>query len=213
MKKVAYVFFSLALIACGSQQKTTQNTAENVSPSPTPPSPPTVIEVEQEASIEEVVDKQLIEGEAMLENGMLVGEGNIEQLTKAPFNTWFEGRANAYTPEADVLEQIAQNINDYNLTLYMGTWCGDSKRETPKIYSLLEKTGYNMDNLTFYAVNRQKTIPGGLPQGSNVKRVPTLIFYKDGQEVNRFVEYPQETLAKDILKIVSGEDYKNSYAE
>ena len=32
-------------------------------------------------------------------------------------------------------------------------------------------------------------------------------------EVNRFVEYAQETLAEDILKIVSGQPYKHSYAE
>ena len=47
----------------------------------------------------------------------------------------------------------------------------------------------------------------------NLNRVPTIIFYKNGKEVNRFVEFAQESLEEDIAKIVSGKDYKNSYAE
>ena len=40
------------------------------------------------------------------------------------------------------------------------------------------------------------------------------IFYKDGEEVNRFVEYSQgESIEEAIAKIVSGKEYKNSYAE
>jgi hypothetical protein len=43
--------------------------------------------------------------------------------------------------------------------------------------------------------------------------VPTFIFMKDGQELGRIVEYPLESLEKDMAKILSGVDYKHAYAE
>ena len=48
----------------------------------------------------------------------------------------------------------------------------------------------------------------------DLDRVPTIIFYKNGEEVNRFVEYArEESIEEDLAKIVSGKPYKNSYAE
>ena len=40
-----------------------------------------------------------------------------------------------------------------------------------------------------------------------------LIVYENGEEINRIVEFPIETLEKDLLAIVRGEDYKHAYAE
>jgi hypothetical protein len=45
----------------------------------------------------------------------------------------------------------------------------------------------------------------------NIFKVPTFIFYKDGKEIGRYVEYARVSLEKDILKIVSGLPYKHSY--
>ena len=40
-----------------------------------------------------------------------------------------------------------------------------------------------------------------------------IFFDKKGNEVNRFVEFPQETFEEDILKIVTNQSYQNPYAE
>ena len=60
-------------------------------------------------------------------------------------------------------------------------------------------------------VNRSKSTPDNLQEGFNIERVPTFIFYKEGKEIGRFVEFPQESVEADMLKIVSGEPYKHSY--
>ena len=36
-------------------------------------------------------------------------------------------------------------------------------------------------------------------------------FYKKGEELGRYVEYPRETMEKDILKILERKSYKHSY--
>lgn len=68
----------------------------------------------------------------------------------------------------------------------MGTWCGDSKREVPKLYKILEAS-------------------------LNIHRVPTVIFYKDGKEVNRIVEHPIKTFEEDIQNIITKNDYESNY--
>ncbi|MCB0473638.1 MAG: thioredoxin family protein, partial [Flavobacteriaceae bacterium] len=66
-------------------------------------------------------------------------------------------------------------------------------------------------NLELITVDHSKKTPDNLQEGLNITNVPTFIFYKKGKEIGRFVEYPRETLEKDILAIISGQPYKHSY--
>jgi thiol-disulfide isomerase/thioredoxin len=136
-----------------------------------------------------------------------------EDFMNAPYGVWFSPRYEDYSINAETAAAISKYINDYDIKVFMGTWCSDSKRETPKLYKLLEESGYNMANLEVISVDRKKVTPNNLQEGYDIIKVPTIIFSKNGKEVNRFVEYAQETLAEDILKIVSGQPYKHSYAE
>ena len=51
----------------------------------------------------------------------------------------------------------------------------------------------------------------GLEEGLDIQRTPTFIFFKNGVEIGRIVETPRDSLENDILKIVSGQEYKHSY--
>ena len=96
----------------------------------------------------------------------------------------------------------------------MGTWCPDSRREVPKLLKLLDDVNFKEKNLEIYSMDRSKSTENDYEEGLDIQRVPTIIFFdKNGKEVNRFVEFPQKTLEKDILKIVTEQPYKNVYAE
>ncbi|PZD79687.1 thioredoxin family protein [Mesonia sp. K7] len=130
------------------------------------------------------------------------------------FDDWFSEAYESYQPDTEILVEIKKEIGKYDIKVFMGTWCSDSQREIPHLYKILDDVGYNKENLTVYAMNENKTTEANHEKELNVFNVPTLIFYdKEGNEVNRFVEFPQETLEKDILKIVTKQDYKHSYAE
>jgi len=145
------------------------------------------------------------------QRNMLIGEFTKEDLLKAPYNSWFTPEYDNFKPSAEALETIKSNISDYEIIVFMGTWCGDSKREVPKLLKILDEVGYDYSNLTLVGVSRNKTTPEKIEEDWNIDRVPTIIFTKDGKEINRFVEYPGETIEADIAKIVSGQDYKHSY--
>lgn len=152
--------------------------------------------------------------ERILQKDMLLGEFQKEELQQKPFASWFEPTYKNFTPNSEAMEIIKKNIGDYDIKLFMGTWCGDSKRETPKFLRILDEADYDYDNIDMYAVDHSKTTPAKAEEELNIQRVPTIIFYKNGKEVNRFVEYSQgESIEDDIAKILSGVDYKNSYAD
>lgn len=145
---------------------------------------------------------------------MLLGEFHKEDLQQKPFSNWFSPRYEKFSPQPAAMTTIKENIDDYKIKVIMGTWCGDSKREIPKLLKILDKADYNYKNIEMVAVDYNKNTPSKIEEEINLQRVPTIIFYKNGEEVNRFVEYPQEeSIEEDIAKIVSGEKYKNSYAD
>lgn len=143
---------------------------------------------------------------------MIVGKFKKEDLQQAPYATWFNKGYDEYTPSPEEIATIKSNISDYEIVGFVGTWCPDSRREIPKFFKILDEAGYDLSKLTMVGVTRNKNTPENLEQGYDMHRVPTFIFLKDGKEVNRFVEYAAESTESDIAKIVSGKEYKNSYA-
>lgn len=166
-----------------------------------------------EDPVEEVVlqDKEdELEDEEDLQE-MIVGKFTKEDLQEGSYATWFNAGYENYNPGDEEIETIKNNISQYEIVGFIGTWCPDSRREIPKFFKILDEAGYDLSKVTMVGVNRGKSTPENLEEGYDMKRVPTFIFLKDGKEVNRYVEYAGESIEADIAKIVSGEDYKNSY--
>lgn len=144
---------------------------------------------------------------------ILLGEFTQDDLEKAPHSRWFVPGYEQYKPKKKALKTITENIHDYEILMFMGTWCGDSRYEVPRFFKLLNEADFDRKNLKNIAVNRAKTAPGNLDEEYKVHRVPTIVFLKDGKEVNRFVEYSKESLEEDIAKIVEEKAYQNPYSE
>ncbi|MBT8295874.1 MAG: thioredoxin family protein [Gramella sp.] len=159
-------------------------------------------------------DIKSAKAEEDLQKNMLIGEFKKEDLQQKPFESWFAAEYESYSPQPDAMETIRENIADYEIKVLMGTWCGDSKREVPRLIKLLDEANYDYNKIEMVGVDRNKTTPSKIEEELDVHHVPTIIFYQDGKEVNRFVEYAQgENLEEDIAKIISGAEYKNSYAD
>lgn len=156
-----------------------------------------------------------VEMDLETENPFLLGKIDKNGLTSENYNTWFSKNYEDYKPDKASIEEISKSLKDYQITLFMGTWCGDSKQEVPKFYKILEACNYPMEQLNVIAVSRKpymyKKSPNHDEAGLNIHRVPTFIFYKNRKEVNRIVEHPVETLEKDILKIITTNNYEPNY--
>ncbi len=141
----------------------------------------------------------------------------LGQVNKDAFAKWFNSQYEVYKVDVDAISAVSKELKDFEIKLFLGTWCGDSKREVPRFYKILEKADFPIDQLVTVAVDNEKPnykkSPGGEEKGLNIIKVPTFIFYKQGVEVNRIVESPIESLEKDIRAIVAGEKYIPNYSK
>lgn len=144
-------------------------------------------------------------------SGNLVGVANKESFLQAPYKTWFLHNYTAYEVDKNLATQLKPLLKKVKIKAFIGTWCGDSKRETPAFYKILEVANYKLDKLEMITVDRSKKTPDNLQEGLNIFRVPTFIFYKNEKELGRIVEYPVKTLEEDMLAILSGKPYQHSY--
>lgn len=144
----------------------------------------------------------------------LLGKINKEGLSGDNYESWFNKNYDSYTPNQNSVDSLESHLSKYTITAFMGTWCGDSKREVPKFYKVLEEANFPLERLTMVAVSRNratyKQSPGGEHEGLNIHRVPTFIIYKNGKEVNRIVEKPVTSLEEDLLNIVE-KNYTSNY--
>jgi len=148
-------------------------------------------------------------------NEKLLGKINRKGLTTNSFNTWFNKNHDDYVVNESLIKMVKDSLNLYEIKVFLGTWCGDSKREVPRFYKVIDAINFPENQLEVIAVDRTteayKQSPNSEEKGLNIHRVPTFIFYKDGKEINRIVEYPKETFERDIYNIVVEHKYTPNY--
>lgn len=119
-----------------------------------------------------------------------------------------------YAPDAGALAGLRERLKDADVTCVFGTWCGDSKREVPRLWKLLDEAEYPSSQVKMYAVGssrftREMNIPPevlewstGLKAWYDVTAVPTIIVTRKGKELGRIVEQPETSLEGDLLKML-----------
>jgi hypothetical protein len=149
-------------------------------------------------------------------NPMLLGPCNETDLGKDPFSIWYATGFKNYKTDSCFCDSIRPIIGDFTFQIFFGTWCGDSKREVPRMLKVLLQSGINQKDISLVAVSNidslYKQSPGHEEKGLNILRVPTLIVRKGGAETGRIVESPIETIEKDLWKVLMNQPYKPNYS-
>ncbi len=142
-------------------------------------------------------------------NTLLLGKSTRERLQQPPFDTWFNTNYNNYTTDSITAQQVKPLLKNKHLLLFMGTWCGDSRREVPRIYKLLDHCGITASQVQLvtldYRDSAYKKSPGHEERGLSIIRVPTLLVYEGPKELGRIVETPRQSWEKDLLAILLSE--------
>jgi len=146
---------------------------------------------------------------------LLLGKIDKTGLTQHSFAHWFTPNYNEYKIDTTIMNTIKTQLKNHKIVGFIGTWCGDSKREIPRFYKILESINYPMPNFSLIALDNAKDnykkSPNGEEKGLHIIRVPTFIIYKNGKEINRIIESPVASLEKDLATIILGRDYVPNY--
>ncbi len=145
---------------------------------------------------------------------VLLGKINKEGLSTNTYAEWFNKNYEEYNPNQTSIDSLKNQLGKYTITAFMGTWCGDSKREVPRFYKVLEEANFPLERLTMVGVSRDrdtyKQSPGGEEENLSIHRVPTFIIYKNGKELNRIVESPVTSIEEDLEQILQ-KNYNPKY--
>lgn len=138
-----------------------------------------------------------------LEREVLIGYCDRAGLQGGEFGEHFMEEYNGYQPKAKYLKKINSADQNYEIVLVLATWCHDSKMQVPRFYRLLDLAGIDAGAMTVICVDGHKTGGDVSLEGKEIVRVPTFIFYRDGNEIGRIIESPEKSLEKDYWEIVS----------
>lgn len=136
----------------------------------------------------------------------LWGTFDLEALQEAPFQEWYTEFYQVY--EGEGKQKWAKKLKDYQVDIYLGTWCGDSKEWVPQFVHLWQDLGLDLEQLNFIALHNEpahyKQGPNAEEKDKGIHRVPTFIFTENGEEKGRIVESPLNDLKTDVKQIALG---------
>jgi hypothetical protein len=138
---------------------------------------------------------------------ILVGKVNWQGLTQQPYDEWFTPTYLSYRVDSLTLASFGTKIDEIEIIMFLGTWCSDSQVEVPQFYKILDHIGYDLSKMTVVALERLESRELVSPQHEEVEyditHVPTFIFKRAGSEIGRVTEYPERTLEKDMVGIIT----------
>lgn len=107
-------------------------------------------------------------------------------------------------PDPAASRELASVAPGAEITVVLGTWCGDSRREVSRFVRALELAGNVPLGVSYIGVDRKKEAPGFDAKAMGVRFVPTFIVKRDGSEVGRVVESSPEGIERDVLALLRG---------
>lgn len=133
---------------------------------------------------------------------MLVGPTTREKVEAAP--EWVQAEVDA-KPDAGVAQGLGTVEPGAEVTVFLGTWCGDSRREVPRFWKALDTEGGAVPfQIHYVGVDHDKKQPADLLKENDVRYLPTFIVRRGGHEVGRIVESSPHGVEQDLLALLTG---------
>lgn len=141
------------------------------------------------------------------ENGAVVFKGQLtfDDLNKESFFSWLKTGSEKYKPDTNAVKYLKKHLGGYEMIVLLGTWCEDSQNLIPKLYKVLQASGYPMSKVTLYGVDRAKTAKYVEHRLYKLDRVPTIILYNNHNETGRIVETVKKNIETDLVQLIHKE--------
>lgn len=122
-----------------------------------------------------------------------------EFCKKANWKTFYDEK---YKPKERWMDSIAGlGITDsIRVRLYLGTYCGDSKRWVPRFFALKDRLP--LGPVEVVSVDTTKKDEKGLAEADRIWKIPTFLFFYGDRELGRITEKPYGRLEENIYNIL-----------
>ncbi len=150
-------------------------------------------------------------GSTGAEPQVLLGPIRREQV-EAAVPAWVQAGVAAKI-DRDAAKALTAVAPGAEVTVLMGTWCSDSRREISRLWRAFDEVGADAGGgpgsglpftLHYIGVDETKQQPAAAVAAAGLLYVPTLIVRRDGREVGRIVESSPHGVEVDLLALLDG---------
>jgi len=118
---------------------------------------------------------------------------------------WVEAEVEAQ-PDAEAAQALAGVEPGAEIEVFLGTWCGDSRREVPRLWKAIDAAGGSVPfQIHYVGVDHDKKEPAGALADNGIRYLPTFIVRRGGHEVGRIVETSPHGIEHDLLALLTGQ--------
>ncbi|HKI01493.1 MAG TPA: hypothetical protein VKK31_05895 [Thermoanaerobaculia bacterium] len=144
------------------------------------------------------------DGKRSGKDSALVGPVTRETV-EAAVPDWVQAEVESQ-PDAEAAHALASVAPGAEVTVLLGTWCSDSRREVSRLWKALDETGGAVPfEVHYVGVDGAKREPAESVAANGVLYLPTFIVRRGGREVGRIVETAPHGIEKDLLALLTGE--------
>lgn len=130
----------------------------------------------------------------------LTGPISLQKIEKLD---WYQEtyRAAAWDRGKPEFTSLKNVMNQFEVRIYLGTWCGDTHEQVPAFVKLMQEAGVDARKFKYFALDRKRTYPG-FKNTDKIEKLPTFIFFKENKEIGRITETPEVSLLEDTATII-----------
>ena len=109
-----------------------------------------------------------------------------------------------YQVDENLMDTLKAKIGDnLSIDVYLGTWCSDSQNNVPVFIKIIDSLKQENLPVNYFNVERKPNREiKYFVEKMKVERVPTFIFYRNGEEIGRIVENPKNSIIEDFIEIL-----------
>jgi len=168
--------------------------------------------VKQQDTLSQAIDTRVADIEISRDpqNERVVYKGLFSRrdMEGEPTFSWLPTGIEEYTPNDAAVSVLEKNLPSYQLLIFVGTWCGDTKDLLPKLFKVLQQANIATDDLMMVGMDREKTTitreGKRLVRKYKAKSLPTFVVIDgNGDEVGRIVESANKNVEEDLVAIIS----------
>jgi hypothetical protein len=132
---------------------------------------------------------------------IMKGSFSIKHLKEANY-AWFKKNYDATKFSNEQIDELRGRFNDFQIVVFLGTWCSDSHKLIPSFIKLIENIEYPTEKLQIYGVDRNKETKGIEHRLYHIERVPTIILMRNNIEVGRITETVEKNIQYELRQLL-----------
>lgn len=128
--------------------------------------------------------------------------GEIHRKSLESGFPWFTRNYKRYKPSHKILHKLQPQLSACSFVLVIGTWCSDSREHVPQFFKVADMLRIHPDSIRMFGVDRKKKrILTPELSALQIEYVPTILVYRNGNEVGRIVESTKVSMEKELLEM------------